>query len=313
MSQEARSATFSLAARQHGVFTTAQAVGAGVSRRDLYRWRDGGQIDQAAPGVWLVRGAPDTPERSAITAVLSRGAGAALARSSAAWFWGIPGHQLEPLHVLRPRTDQAGNIGSHHTSRSLDSCDLTVRRSVVLTTPLRTLFDLAGRQHPLRTRRDLNHLMTTGLLTLERLDEGLSRLASRGRPGITVMRLLIAEQHEKGAPVGSSLELLAEEVLGGAGFHGLERQVSLGDDDGFVARVDLVHRPTKSAFEIDSDRFHGGLVDRMIDEDKTERLARAGWQVIRITEHELWWARDQLFARLRALRQRSTSRDQAAS
>jgi very-short-patch-repair endonuclease len=299
MARPDRTTILSIAATQHGAFTTAQAAETGISRRSLRRWRETGEIRQFAPGVWLTAGSPGTPERLAMATVLSRGAGAALDRTSAAWLWGVPGHTLEPLHVLRPRSDRAGTIGTHHTSRSFTSTDLTVRRGIPVTTPARTIFDLAAHQHELRTRRDLNYLMSSRLMTLEKLDEALDRLAARGRTGIRVMRKLIAEQVEKGAPAGSNLELLAEELLESAGFRRLERQVDLGDSEGFIARVDFVHRSTRTAFEVDSDRFHGGLVDRLIDEQKSARLRRAGWTVVRITEHELWWSRDELVRRLR--------------
>jgi very-short-patch-repair endonuclease len=313
MARRSREAILSIAAEQHGVFSTAQATGAGVPRHGLYRWKETGEIHQIAPSVWLVAGSPDTPARLAMAAVVRRGPDAALSRTSAGWLWEVPGHTLDPIRVLRARTNRAGSIGSHHTSRSLDASDLTVRRGIPVTTPVRTIFDLAACQHELRTRRDLNNLTTRGLITLSGLDEGLDRLGARGRTGIGVMRKLIVELREKGAPAGSNLELVAEEVLQMAGFRGFERQVEIGDDEGFIARVDFAHRRTMLAIEVDSDRFHGGLVDRMLDEEKSARLTQAGWRVARITEHELWWQRAALVQRLRTLGLASGPRARAAS
>ena len=114
------------------------------------------------------------------------------------------------------------------------------------------------------------------------------------------MRGLIDELLVAGAPAGSSLELRAEQILQDCGLGAIERQVELGDDDGMIGRVDFADRRLRVVVEVDSDRFHGGLVDRELDEARNRRLARAGWTVIRIDERELWWGREALEERLRS-------------
>ncbi len=104
--------------------------------------------------------------------------------------------------------------------------------------------------------------MARGLATLAQLDAALDRLARRGRSGITTMRELIAEAHDAGAPAGSNLELVTQDILETAGFGQIERQVPIYDAEGFIARVDFGDRRRRIAVEVDSDRFHGGLVDR---------------------------------------------------
>ena len=90
-----------------------------------------------------------------------------------------------------------------------------------------------------------------------------------------------------------------EDVLDTAGYRDIERQVPVYDDLGFVARVDFGDRRRRLAIEVDSDRFHHGLIDRRMDAHKTARMERAGWTVIRITEREIWWERAALTTRLR--------------
>ncbi len=164
------------------------------------------------------------------------------------------------------------------------------------------MFDLAGVQHPLRTRKDLNNLVARGLLDLGVLTVALDRLAARGRPGIAVMRRLIDELEAKGAPAGSNLELVVEELLETAGFERLRRQLPLYDDAGFIARIDFGDPELRLAIEVDSDRFHAGLVDREVDAGKSERITAIGWTLIRITEHEAWYQRAELITRLRQAR-----------
>ncbi len=305
MDTTTRQAIFAAARGQHGVFTSAQAAELGATDRHLSSMRNQAVIHRVRRGVWRISGAPLTDHATAMATVLAHGDGALLARSSAAWVWEVPGHRLEPIDVLHRRDVHRPVVGGTRTSRCVGEPDATVRDGIPVTTPARTIFDLAGAQHPLRTRHDLNNLTSRGLLDLESLQLTLDRLAKRGRPGIALMRRLIDELEAKGAPAGSNLELLVEELLETAGFRRLHRQLPLYDEAGFIARVDFGDPPSRLAIEVDSDRFHMGLVDREIDETKAKRIAAIGWSLVRITEHEVWHQRNDLLARLRLVR-RST-------
>ena len=148
MPQTPRTTVLELAADQHGLFSSRQARSAGLPVAAVRHWEDAGLTERVASGVWRVAGSPRTPEQRAMAAVLAGGPGTALCRSSAGWLWGIPGHGLEPVQVMRTRGDRSLPGGATHTSRLVDDADLTTRRGIPTTTPARTLFDLAGRQHP---------------------------------------------------------------------------------------------------------------------------------------------------------------------
>jgi very-short-patch-repair endonuclease len=311
MKRTDRQRILDLAAGQHGVFTLGQAIESGLTAAAVDNWAASGELLRLDRGTWAVSGAPSSPERIAMAAVLRAGSGAALARSSAAWLWELPRHSLSPVRVMRARGDRPTNTCRAHSSRLFTDQDVTRRRGIPVTTPTRTLFDLAGHQHPQRTRKDLNDLTSRGLVNLDVLNEALDRLSGKGRPGIRTMRSLIRELEEKGAPTGSSLELMAEGLLAEAGFVGLVRQFPVYDERGFIARVDFGDPIRRIAFEVDSDRFHLGLVDRMLDEEKAARLVTIGWSVVRITEREVWFDRPSLTRRLRSIRRASASRDVA--
>jgi very-short-patch-repair endonuclease len=201
--------------------------------------------------------------------------------------------------MIRSRGEHDPCVGTAHTSRALDGRDLTVRRGLRVTTPTRTIFDLAGCQHPARTRRDLNDLWSRGLVSLELLDDAMARLSCKGRPGITTMRRLVEELRELGVPAGSNLELSVEGLFPLAGLRGMRRQVEIGGGSGVIARVDFADLELSIVVEVDSDRFHHGLVDRQLDATKTARLQALGLTVVRITEQEVWHDRSTLVARLR--------------
>jgi very-short-patch-repair endonuclease len=305
MNTTTRQALFAAARGQHGVFTTAQAEALGLDGHVLRSLQRAGVIESLRRGVWRVAGAPATDQSVAMATVLAHGDQALLARSSAAWLWDVPGHRLDPIDVLHRRDVHQPVIGGTRTSRCVGEDDATRRDGIPVTTPARTIFDLAGVQHPLRTRNDLNNLTSRGLLDLETLLVTLDRLAKRGRPGIALMRRLIDELEAKGTPAGSNLELRVEDLLEAAGFRQLRRQLPLYDDEGFIARVDFGDPMVKLAIEVDSDRFHMGLVDRDIDASKSRRIHAIGWSLERITERQVWHERDELLSRLRAARARA--------
>ena len=78
-------------------------------------------------------------------------------------------------------------------------------------------------------------------------------------------------------------------VLDEAGIHGFERQVDIGDDERWLARVDLVHERRLAILQIDGDRYHTALLDRAHDAAQQEALERAGWVVGRVTEDDVWY------------------------
>jgi very-short-patch-repair endonuclease len=313
MDTEQKSRILAVAAEQHGLFARHQAIAAGLSRGQIQTLERNGTATRLDRNVWIAAGAPFTDDARALAAVLRHGHGAVLTCHSAAWVWRVPGHGLEPVEVLRARDEHLPAEVRSRTSRCLDERDVTIRRGIPVTTPARTLFDLAGRQHPQRTRQDLNNLMSRRLLRLHHLDEALDRLAAQGRDGITLMRALISEAHERGEPAGSNLELVVEDLLAAAGFRHMQRQVPVYDAQGFIARVDFGDRRRRVAVEVDSDRFHSGLVDLQLDERKTARLERIDWTVVRISEREVWWERETTLGRLRKALWSSTPRLESAS
>jgi very-short-patch-repair endonuclease len=308
MDTTTRQALFAVTRGQHGVFTTAQAWALGIDGQVVRSLERTGVIESLRRGVWRIAGAPPSDHSLAMAAVLAHGDQALLARSSAAWLWDVPGHRLEPTDVLHRRDVHLPVAGGARTSRCLGAEDATVREQIPVTTPARTIFDLAGIQHPLRTRNDLNNLTSRGLLDIEMLHVTLDRLARRGRPGIALMRRLIDELEAKGTAAGSNLELRVEELLETAGFRQLRRQLPLYDDEGFIARVDFAEPMVKLAIEVDSDRFHMGLVDREIDAAKSRRIHAIGWSLERITEREVWHERADLLVRLRHIRRAAQAR-----
>ena len=114
-----------------------------------------------------------------------------------------------------------------------------------------------------------------------------------------VMRRLIEEAEAKGAPAGSNLELLVEEILETAGFRRLERQLP-------ILRRRRLHRagrlrvtsdgasPSRSTATGFTAASWTGCSTTGSPPDWNE----PGWAGVRITEPEIWHARSDLVTRL---------------
>ncbi len=238
--------------------------------------------------MFAVAGSPDTEVRRALAATIAL-RGALSHRSAPAW-WGIPGFDLEPLHVmrLRPGSSDHSPLGVLHRPVRLLPHHLTEWRGVNLTTPARTLFDLAGTVPPGLVERTYDTMWSRGLITPRLMDRTLDELRGRGRPGIQLMRQLIDERRHLVQPTGSRLERRFEVLNERAGIPMLRRQINVGDDDGWIGRLDFVGKERALVVEIDSELHHAALLDTRRDESITLRLELAGWNVLRLREDDLW-------------------------
>lgn len=94
-----------------------------------------------------------------------------------------------------------------------------------------------------------------------------------GRPGrIEVLRL-------EESSTESELDLLGRAVLDAE--QGIEWQVPLSDHQGYIRRVDGLHRTGKVVIEWDGAEFHDAATQRALDIAGDERLRALGYAVLR--------------------------------
>jgi len=275
-----------LAARQFGLVRADQARALGVTRSQLRRLADRGW-SRVAPSVFAVCGAPVTDAQRALVAIWAHGDFAALARISAAAWWDLPGFGLDPIEVIRRRDATERGMSQVHESRILAPHHIVERNGIPVTSPSRTIFDLAAVCHPGRVERALDTFWARRLVTYESLEMVVDELGRRGRTGTTLMRRLLADRHDEYRAPESGLEARFVALVEEAGDEPFERQVVLGDDDGPIGRVDFVDRCRRLVVETDSLRFHSSPSDRANDERRDARLRAIGYQVQRVGEVEL--------------------------
>ncbi|MFN2606732.1 MAG: hypothetical protein ABR511_02365 [Acidimicrobiales bacterium] len=103
-----------------------------------------------------------------------------------------PHHQHRRVVVHRPRASLVGHV--------------TTVEGVPTTRLARRLVDLAGAVHPARTARAVDNALAGRLVSLDELRVTTDQLAARGRPGIAVMRALLADRGPGYVATESELE-----------------------------------------------------------------------------------------------------------
>lgn len=291
-----------LFASQHGVAARRQLRAMGMTPKELHRRLATGVFAAESSRVLRLAGAPSTVLSRQMAAVLDTGPGAVISHRTAAARWGLDGFEGDPLEVtgLRPRVSHGRHpLALVHQPRRLLAAHCVELDGIPVTTPTRTVFDLAGarRMHPRRTERILDSLWAKGLVSHASLQRMLSELAKRGRPGIALMRALLDERPVDYRPAGSSLERRFQEIVRRFGFHDFQRQIDVGDDDNWIGRVDFLDRGRRIVVEVDPAPYHTSLTDRQKDAERHAALASAGWSVVSVTD-------DDLFQRPSLLRER---------
>ena len=80
----------------------------------------------------------------------------------------------------------------------------------------------------------------------------------------------------------------------------MRRQVESGDHAGWTGRVDFRHERLPVIVEVQSERYHGALVDRQRDAARLAALRAAGFVVVEITDVDLFARPGVVLDRVRA-------------
>jgi hypothetical protein len=173
-----------VAAAQHGVVTIAQLLQAGLDRDAVAYRRKVGRLHLLHRGVYAVGHRPPSPLAAAMAAVLACGPDAALSHGSAGALWKLlPGWSTTPHVSARSDRRQKGI----HVHRS-PHADATVHYGIRVTTPIRTLVDLADVLAPKQLTRALNEAQVQRLVTVNELATLLTRYPGRRTARLTPER-----------------------------------------------------------------------------------------------------------------------------
>jgi very-short-patch-repair endonuclease len=235
--------------------------------------------------------------------VLSAGPQSAASHRSAAALLELPGFRREGRpEVTTPRPRRHRNVQAMmHQSRVLPPEHLCVIDGIPCTRLTRTLVDLAAVLHPARIDRVVENCLSDRLVDLEELRVMAEALARRGRKGTSVMRDILDAREPGYVALESELEARFLALVVAAGLPEPRRQVQIGDEQSWMGRVDFAYPEARLVIELDGRRHHTGMLDRDADRARDNRLAAAGWRVVRFTWSDLTTHGDRVVALVRDL------------
>jgi predicted transcriptional regulator of viral defense system len=176
-------ALFGTASEQAGYFTAAQARAAGYSWSLLSHHAKQGRIVRVARGLYRLRDYPSSPREELIAAWLRLAPDAAISHESALELFDLSDVIPGSIHLTVPRARRKlirqPGVTTHTTTRPLDTGDVTTREGVRVTTPERTIADVAeSGLAPEQTVMAIRQAIDRGLTTPTRIRTAVS---DRGR------------------------------------------------------------------------------------------------------------------------------------
>lgn len=268
-----------IASRQRGRAARWQLRAAGVSHSAIVRRLHNGRLEYVHHGVYALPHTSDIPLATEAAALLASGPGAALSHHTAATLWGLRPGIARPVHVTIPedRGRPALSGVKLHRSRILTPGDIRILDGLPVTSPARTLLDVAIALPDRDVERLMNEaIYSRRLVTLQQLSALLKRVG--GHPGRRRLTRLVAN-HAGDTRTDSPPEELMFGLIREAGLPEPRLRAHVLD-----YRLDLYWPELKLAVEIDAYGTHGSPERFESDRRRDARLlTELGIAVIRLT------------------------------
>ena len=282
-----------LATAQRGVVTRLQLLELGMEGGAIKRRVRTGRLHSLHRGVYLVGHAAEPKGAREMAAVLACGGCAVVSHRSAATQWKMlsyPATQA-PVDVTLVRAHAATRAGIRiHRARQLDRRDFRILSGLPITTPARTLLDLAAVVAPDELDRAFAKAQVRRLADAHGVEDQLER--NPGRAGVRALRALIdagpaltrSEAERRMLRLVRDAQLPPPWVNARVAGHEVD---FLWREERFVVEVDgfAAHR-SRRAFERDRRR--------------DAALAASGYTVLRVTWRQLVEAPQAVVARIAA-------------
>jgi very-short-patch-repair endonuclease len=284
-----------LAEDQFGVVSHPQLVAAGVSSGAIKRRVRIGRLHPVHRGVYLVGHAVTVRGGREMAAVLACGTGAVVSHRTAACLWALlpyPANQ-PPVDITLAGRDPGTRRGIRvHRVRSMDSRDTRTLHRIPITTPARTLLDLATALPPPLLETAVAEAQVRRLVRKRDLIDQLER--NRGRRGTRAVRQVL---NIEGAPAftRSEAERKLLSLLRASELPMPQVNARLGRHE-----VDFLWREQQLVVEVDGFRFHSSRASFEGDRHRDAALAAIGYTVLRITWRQLVAAPEAVVARMAA-------------
>jgi hypothetical protein len=268
-----------LASKQHGVVSREQLRALGLSSQAVYRRLQKRCLIRLHPGVYAVGHMALSSRWRDFAAVLACGPDALLSHRSAADLWGIRRTSSPRIEVTAPRGRKGPAGITVHRSRVVHFDDRTAVDAIAVTSVARTVVDLADVLSLPALERAINEAELLGLLSggARAHSRGLPNRRGRGRLRRALALYLPSAAFTRSKGERDFIRLCAD--------HGLPQpsaNLAIAGEE-----VDLIWTDARVIVEIDGTAVHGTTRAFHEDRRRDRALATRGFQVVRVTEHDL--------------------------
>jgi hypothetical protein len=293
-----------LAARQWGVVTSAELHACGLSDDAVHDRVRRGTLHRRYRGVYVVGHANPPLAACFLAAVKACGTTARLSHVSGAahtrlldWDFRAP-----EVTVLDPTVRRRPGIRVHRTTR-LDPRDMAVVDGVPVTSPARTIVDLAGEVSERLLKQAIRRAQALHDVEIRDILAALDR-AGRRRGAARLRRLLAAHP----APTMTVLEDVVLDLILAGGLEPPDVNQPL-DLDGRRVVPDFRWPAHRTIVEADGGPWHDRELSRREDAERQALLEASGERVIRVTWEQAIARPTQTLTRIRAALDCNTAHD----
>ncbi len=154
--------------------TREQLLAAGLNERTIKRWVASGKLIRVYRGVYAVGHVQSNPINAAHAALLAGGDRCALAGGCGLVLWGVWRRWPKPLEIVTAADRRPTGLTVHNSTTLLQR-DIRSVQGLRVTSPARTLLDMAPRLSARALTRAINDLRFRDLLTIKALADVVAR------------------------------------------------------------------------------------------------------------------------------------------
>ncbi len=277
-----------IAGRQFGYITRPQLLAIGLGRRAIQHRVATGRLIPVHAGVYAVGHVNRMPAARAAASVLACGDQAALSYGSAASLWGFNKYWDEPFEVTVPSSHRRRDGIKVHRCRTLAPRDLTRQLGIRVTSPARTVLDVAPGLPDKRLTRMVNDALRGPYLHRPDLADVVNRNPSH--PGT---KRLLRFARDSRRPTNSPLE---DDFVEFARRYGLPAPVTNTYLLGY--EIDVLYPRERVIVEVDGKGFHSDSDSFERDRKRDVVMLAAGFVTVRITDDRMQYEPDEEARRL---------------
>lgn len=221
-----------------------------------------------------------------MVACLAWGKGTVISHRAAAALWRLAGFEARLVELTVPRSRRRAEPGIIHR-HPLFRADVATVEAIPVTTPARTLIDLASVVPQEAVEEAMDDALRRGMVSIPLLRRRLNEIGRPGRPGVAMTRRLLDSRDPAESAPESVFERRLLRALLRAGLPTPVLQHEIRDGGRLVAVVDFAYPDARLAIEADGYRWHSGRIRWDHDRARRNQLTLLGWRIIHITWTDL--------------------------